>query len=409
MKAPHETDLQYIWRLAEAKSAGLIDMAWPNLGELFNKELRKDDEPWWDESAYRKPYQNAKAYYEEVFSKMIDGQYSEEISKQTDELYKLKKQYFDQRREYNKLLTAESRADHLLEYVRSAAEKLNQIKPLKFQERMTDSISDNEAVLCLSDWHYGMTTDNIWNRYNTNICRDRVVYVISKAIDYIRFHKSKTLHVLLLGDCADGAIRTTSRVAAEEETCDQIMQVAEIIAEAVGKLAAAVPEVIVYSTYGNHLRTIQNKNDSIHSDNMEKLIPWWLKARFTDCPNISIIDSEFQEFLRLDVCGYKICATHGDLDNIKNLGVQVNTIFSKLYGETIDYTISGDKHHLEEFESFDIENILVRSLCGTDNYANTRRLYSNAGQTLMIFTPEDGRQCTYNIKIPMGMGKSDKR
>lgn len=374
-------------------------MSWPRLGELFNKELRKNDEPWWDESAYRKPYQNAKAYYEEVFSKMIDGQYSDEVSQQMDELYKLKKQYFDQRREYNKLLTAESRADHLLEYVQSAAEKLNQVKPLSFGIARQLPL-DNEAVLCLSDWHYGMVTDNIWNSYNTKICRQRVSYVIGKAIEFLAFHKSKKLHVLLLGDCADGAIKTTSRVAAEEETCDQIMQVAEIIAESVGKLATAVPEVHVYSTYGNHLRTIQNKNDSIHYDNMEKLIPWWLKARFDGCPNVKVIDSEFKEFMKLNVCGYNICATHGDLDNIKNLGIHVNTIFSKLYGETIDYTIFGDKHHLEEFESFDIENILVRSLCGTDNYANTKRLYSNAGQTLMIFTCEDGRQCTYNIKIP---------
>jgi hypothetical protein len=51
------------------------------------------------------------------------------------------------------------------------------------------------------------------------------------------------------------------------------------------------------------------------------------------------------------------------------------------------------------FEQFDIESALVGSLCGADEYANNKRLYSNPMQTLCIFTPEDGKKCTYNIKL----------
>lgn len=70
-------------------------------------------------------------------------------------------------------------------------------------------------------------------------------------------------------------------------------------------------------------------------------------------------------------------ALHGDLEkNFKDIGVVINSIFSRKYGETIDYTISGDKHHLEEFEQFGIESVLIRSLAGTDDYANEHRLYS---------------------------------
>ena len=87
------------------------------------------------------------------------------------------------------------------------------------------------------------------------------------------------------------------------------------------------------------------------------------------------------------------------LDNFKNFGVTVNTLFSKKYGKAIDYTFTGDKHHAEAFEQFGIESILVGSLCGTDEYANNKRLYSNPMQTLCIFTPEDGKLCSYNIKL----------
>lgn len=329
---------------------------------------------------------------------MNNDLYTKEQQVLRDDIYKLKKQYFDQKREYNKLQIIDARADHLSENLIEIAKRLNEERPLDFNEYIIDC-SDKEAIICLADWHYGMTTDNIWNTYNTDICRQRVTKLISKTIEHLKTHKIKTLHILLLGDSAHGAIHNSCRVSAEEEVSDQLMHVAEILAESIGELSTKVSNIKVYSTYGNHLRTIQDKKDSIHSDNMEKIIPWWLRQRLQNNAKVEIIDSEFKEFIKLNVLGYNICCTHGDLDKLRDIGVTMNTIFTKLYGETIDYTISADKHHLEEFERFDIESILVRSLCGTDDYANDGRLYSTAGQTLMIFSKEDGRECTYNIKL----------
>jgi hypothetical protein len=77
----------------------------------------------------------------------------------------------------------------------------------------------------------------------------------------------------------------------------------------------------------------------------------------------------------------------------------VNALFTKKYGKSIDYTFSADKHHAESFEQFGIESTLVGSLCGTDEYANNKRLYSNPMQTMCIFTPDDGKLCSYNIKL----------
>lgn len=396
-KHSDENERQFIWRLASAKDSGLLDMTWEELTDIFNKELREEDETY-NSSAYRKPFQQAKAYYEDVFSKMIDDGYSKEIQVQKDELYKIKAQVRDQRREYNKLLVSDSRADHLSEELIYIANKLNQEKPLEFDKYIVD-YSDREAVICFADWHYGMVTNNIFNTYNTDICKQRVQLLVAKAKKHLQLYKPKKLHVLLLGDSAHGSIHTGVRVASEEDTCDQLMHVAEIMAEAINELANEVDNTYVYSTYGNHLRTIQNKDDSIHSDNMEKIVPWWMKQRFKDRNDVEIVYAEFKEFIKLNVLGYNICCTHGDLDKFKDLGVTVNTIFSKLYGITIDYTISADKHHLEEFEQFGIESILVRSLAGTDDYANEHRLYSKAGQSLFIFNKEDGREATCNIKL----------
>lgn len=399
-RLPNETEDQCIWRIGNAKNNGLLgDMTWVEIANFLNKEFREDETKYYDSSAYRKKYKNFLDAYEGIFSKtnFAEDRMSE-LEEQANELYKVKKQVQDQRRELRNLLTPEARFENLTEKLIESAGHLCEIKPLDFTDYVVN-IGDSEAVIAFADWHYGMTTDNIWNKYNTDICRQRVSKFISKTTKYLQRHNVKVAHILLLGDAAHGAIHTGCRVASEEDVCDQIMQVSEIIAEAINEISSYVLVANVYASYGNHLRTVQNKNDSIHSDNMEKIIPWWLEQRLQSNSRVNIIKSDYYEFLYLNVCGYNIVGAHGDLEKFKQFGLMVNTLFTKKYGLTIDYTISADKHHIEEFEQIGIESVLVRSLCGTDNYANNGRLYSDSGQTVMIFSPEEGRECTYNIKL----------
>lgn len=398
-KLSTENESQYIWRVGQAKDAGLIDATWEELAPRLNMELGIDETEWRGESAWRKKYRVMQQAYDDVFSKhQFSDARSAEIEEQINELFKVKKQVQDQRRELRNLLTPDARFDNLTERLVESANHLCEIKPLVFEDYDLNT-TDREAVIAWADWHYGMVTDNIWNKYNTDICRQRVADFVSKSIKHIQKHGVKTLHIMLLGDAAHGSIHTGCRVASEEDACDQLMQSSEIMAEAINELSSYVSEVNVYATYGNHLRTVQNKNDSIHSDNMEKIIPWWLEQRLQNNGKVNIVKSDYYEFIYLSVCGYNIVGAHGDLEKFKQFGLTVNTLFTKKYGITIDYTVSADKHHIEEFETMGIESILVRSLCGTDEHANNNRLYSAPGQTLMIFTPEDGRECTYNIKL----------
>ena len=388
-----ETQDQYFYRICSMKES--LGFTWPQMTEIFNAEFgcSKGD------TAYRKQW----AAFNKVFNANADklvgeNVYSIELQEQLDEIYKAKRQLWDQRREYNKILASDARAEHLTEKLIEVAN----VMPMHdysdmFEFKSADS--DKEAVLLLSDWHYGQVSNNIWNAYNTTICKERVAKLFDKVSMALQEHCVKKLHIVLLGDLVNGSIHTSSRVAAEENTCEQLMHVSEIIANFINTLSVFVESIDVYSTYGNHARTIQNKEDSIHSDNLERIVPWWLKQRLKINPRINIIDSEFYEFIYFNVCGYNVVCTHGDLDQFKQLGLTINSLFSKKYGKTIDYTFSGDKHHLESFEQFGIESTLVGSLCGTDEFANNKRLYSKPMQTLCIFTPDDGKLCSYNIKL----------
>lgn len=64
-----ENEEQFIWRLGQAKDSGEIDMSWDELATIINAELGNDDRPL-SEAAFRKPYQQAKRFYQAgVFGK----------------------------------------------------------------------------------------------------------------------------------------------------------------------------------------------------------------------------------------------------------------------------------------------------------------------------------------------------
>lgn len=397
-----EADFEYGLRLIEIKvEQKPDDLDWEDIVEAVGLDCHRDS---LRKAASVTPYSGyaVAQYFKRKFAaadKPNQDEYLGELDFKIMEMRKETKRFYDQRREFHKLVDRLGREENLEDRLVDAAIALNEQLPLRVDKNICYTYDDNEAILVFADWHYGMKTDNIWEKFNTEVCRNRVERLVETAVERIRLHRCRRLHILLLGDMAHGAIHTSARVASEELVCDQVMQVSEIIAQAVNALADEVEETVVHATYGNHLRTVQNKNDSIHADNMERLIPWWLEQRLGDRGDVVFPEAEYYEFLYFDVCGYNICATHGDLDNVKNAGRTLNTLFVKKYGSEIDYVVLADKHHKEEFEELGIESMIVRSLCGTDEYANGKRLYSTPGQLMMVFKPGIGADAYYQIKL----------
>ncbi len=60
----NENEEQFIFRLGSAKDSGNLDMSWEEIAEVINKEFRTDESEYRSEAAYRKPYQQAKRYFE---------------------------------------------------------------------------------------------------------------------------------------------------------------------------------------------------------------------------------------------------------------------------------------------------------------------------------------------------------
>lgn len=394
-----ESNLDYHKRLIYGKLVDktLADMDYTELAELVYGQ------PYSSDVARRMMYGSRRTL--ELIDKEKKGEVSDdgilsEIDEKIIELRKERQKFYDQRREYNRLISIEAREEHLRESLITAANNLRSSVGNMYDRKYNETISKNntEAVLVFSDWHFGLKTSNIFNHFDTEICRQRVKHIVGLTVSRLVVHQCNRLHVIVLGDLCHGAIHNSARVASEELVCDQIMQASEMLAQSVEYLSRYVDETIVYATYGNHARTTQNKNDSVHRDNMERLVPWWLKQRLADYKNITIADDNGSEFIFANVCGYDICASHGDNDSVRSAPRLLTTLFQKKHKKDIAYIVLGDKHHRESFEELGVTAVLCGSLCGTDDYANDKRLYSDPSQLLMIFSPDVGMDAEYRLK-----------
>lgn len=269
-----------------------------------------------------------------------------ELEEKRIELQKERQRLSDQRRESNKQVAFDARWENLQDALKRSIDSLRDLDSVVSCDinRVSD-FSDSEAVVVFSDWHYGMKTDNVFNTYNTEICEQRVNQIVSDAAKRILLNKCRKLHIVVLGDLIHGNCHVSARVSAEELAADQLMHASEILSQAIYCLSKCAEETYVYTTYGNHARSVQNKADSIHRDNMERIVPWWLEWRLKEYENIFIVPEEKDEFIFVNACGHDICAVHGDLDSVKNSPKLLTMLFNKRYGKDIEYILLGDKHH----------------------------------------------------------------
>lgn len=392
-----ESDLDYQRRLIYGK---LVDktLADIDFSELANLVYGQD---YSSDVARRMMYGSRKTLelVDKEMERLSVAAQASESDVKIRELKAERQKMFDQRRELNKIERDIARQEYIDSKLIEAAESLNEtIGPLFGEAMYADGdIENSEAVLVFSDWHYGMVVENVFNKYDTDICKNRVQAVVNNAIDRIKIHKCNALHLILLGDAFHGAIHTSVRVASEELVVDQIMQVSEIIAQAINALSMFVPNVYVYTTYGNHGRVVSNKKDNIHKDNLERIVGWWLKQRLKDNERVIMMPDSGTEFVFVNACGHDICAVHGDLDSVRTSPRLLTTLFFKEYQKNIECIILGDKHHRESFEELGVVSMICGALCGSDDYANEKRLFSKPNQLLLIFD-ENGLDAEYRIR-----------
>lgn len=331
---------------------------------------------------------------EEKVNSIDDTDLLNEIELKKLELEKEKIKLQDQKREYRSLLRTDARFEHLVEEMKKSLSKINSEKPLiNTYNKDFDFEESTEAVIILSDWHFGIREKNYWNEISIDILAERINKLKNYIIKYSKRHKVSTLHVEILGDMINGLIHIGTRISNEEDVLDQTMHCAELIAQFLNELASEIPYIKVYSATGNHGRCSANIKESLDTENFERLIPWYLKGRLEN--NITLVDNVFEnDIIIYQFLNEVIFAVHGHNDKVKNAVNELSKMF-KIFPTELHM---GHYHSYYEFEDHDITTTVNGTASGVDKFAKKIRKTATAMQTMIIYN-KNGRECTYKIKL----------
>lgn len=395
-----ENEEQFIWRLGRAKDSGELDMEWDEIADIINKEFREDDSEYRNESAYRKPYQGARRYFEAgVFKDMTSEAYIKLLQLEKRNVQIERQKLRDEKLEYNRWLREQSRDELICEKI---CDEIKVIKPLNFPKPIAYGRGDSEAVLCFADTHYGTEFTikglfgDVLNEYSPEIFEARMMKLLSQTVGVIAEKGLTNLRIFSLGDELDGILRVSQLMKLRYGVVESTVKYSEYICNWLNELSKYV-HIDFYSVQGNHteLRMIDQPKGTFNKDNMSTIINEFIKERLKDNPNFTFHQND-SGLIFDNVCGYNILGIHGE---VKNMEVALQK-FTNTYNAMIDILVGGHKHHFSaETIGINREVISVPSIIGIDDYSMSLGKTSNPAALLFVVERGKGIVEQRNFKL----------
>ena len=315
-----------------------------------------------------------------------------ELTSKLETLHKERVKTRDVINTHRNLIRDEARLEQFKSDLQEAVSNLPSLP--KVSVGKTTSGNKTEAVMLLSDLHIGVDCNNFYNTYNDKVAIKRISKYTEETIKYCKANNVERLNILNLGDMVHGLIHVNSRIDQQMDVVSQVMKAAEIISSALNLLQEAAPEVIYRSCSDNHSRLNANKSDNIERENFGRLIDWFLEERLKDTKIKFINDNLDFGIGRFNLKNGKRCAfMHGHQDN-------VNSVLQNMVGATkeyIDYIFLGH-YHTAKMKTFQNVKVFVNgSIVGTEEYALSKRYFSDPEQLLLIF--DNNNVLNYNINL----------
>lgn len=386
----------FIWRLGQAKDIGLLDADWNDIAKIINTEFRNDESEYRTESAYRKQYQYVKRFYDSgVFDDVYDNSYIEEVRKAKHELRKEKQKLFDERTALNKTLRENARVEQDLENLEHLIRKTGVASFPQIKNKVYDS--DNDLIIALSDFHFGIEAENYFGAYNSCIAGKRLSKYLSEIIEIQKTHHSENAYVLLLGDVINGEIRITTQLENRENIVEQVQKSSELISAFVYELSKYFNAVYVNNVAGNHSRT-HFKDEVLRGNRLDNLVPWYVKAKLSHVENVTFIDA-YNYDQTIGVCnirGNKYIMVHGDFDDYSEKGVSKLVMMLGIIPKAIFY---GHMHRCSYDDVSGVKIVRSGSFSGTiDDYTISKRLKGYPQQMVCVVN-DDGIKSCYPVNL----------
>lgn len=401
-----ENESQYIWRVGQAKDAGLIDFTWEQLTPILNTQLNIEETEWRGESAWRKKYRVMQQAYDDVFSKL---QFSKsrltEIEAQKRELNKARMKLQTEKLEYNRWLREEARDELIVEHI---CEAIKSLPPLDIPNVLPANVvgrihGEREGCLLIADPHYGVDLKitglfgEVINEYSPEIFESRMWNLLTQVVDICEKEGFSSLNVYDLGDEIDGLLRVSQLFKLRYGVIESTVRYGRFVTEWLNELSKYIHVKYQMVKDSNHcqLRMLNQPKNTFKDENMSYIIAEKLIDRLENNPNFEFIQNP-TGYIFDNLAGYNVLGIHGETNKLE----QAIKDFSKTYGVTIDFLVGGHKHH-QDSQNIGIQSDVIGapSIIGVDDYALSLHKTSDPGATLFVLEKNKGKVLEYNIKL----------
>lgn len=382
----NETDEELIYRVCSDKD--LIG-SWQDVADILNELLGSE----YTESKFRKQFQAFNKMLNANRSKFTDSdEQIKEIEVQKRELEKERKKLSDARVDYNRLIRQEARKESYADMVKRII--CENVEPMNIPVHYTLFNSSTDLLVHLTDIHTGIDIHNWKNDFDSDILKRRIEKFTSDILDIRGMHQSENCY-LVIGEILSGIIHNNLRLQNNMDLMEQFKYVSELISAMLSRMANHFNHIYVYTTPGNHSRISPKKEDALDGENMDVLLPFYLKARMQNFENITICDNNIEsEIAMFNIRGNNVFAAHGHKDSPSN----VVQNFTMMFGIKPEIVLLGHRHTNSMETVYDTKVIQSGCVSGSDQFATSIRKVNRPEQTVSVIG-NNGLICLYDIQL----------
>lgn len=374
--------------------------------DLLKRKRTDENLEWQDVADFRSEFngdlehrdtvrKGSKLLYEYIDAGWVNEPLETEDNSDNAELVKMRKEKIklsDARVEYNRLIRQEARKESYADMVKRII--CENVEPMNIPVHYTLFNSSTDLLCHLTDIHCGIEIHNWKNDFDEDILKKRIEKFTSDILDIRGMHESENCY-LVIGEILSGIIHNNLRLQNNMDLMEQFKYVSELISAMLIRMANHFNHIYVYTTPGNHSRISPKKEEALDGENMDVLLPFYLKARMQNIKNITICDNTIEpEIAMFNIRGNNVFAAHGHKDSPSS----VVQNFTMMFNVKPDIVLLGHRHTNAMETIYDTKVIQSGCVSGSDAYAMSIRKTNKPEQTVSVIG-DNGLICLYDIQL----------
>lgn len=374
----------------DSKIDGENDYDWSELKDKYNVQCNSDTIRKSSSTIFGGKLRSEYEKYKNESNNEVSSR--DELDVKIQNMRKEKIKLSDARVEYNRLIRQEARKESYADMVKRII--CENVEPINIPVHYTLFNSSTDLLCHLTDIHCGIEIHNWKNDFDEDILKKRIEKFTSDILDIRGMHESENCY-LVIGEILSGIIHNNLRLQNNMDLMEQFKYISELISAMLVRMANHFNHIYVYTTPGNHSRISPKKEDALDGENMDVLLPFYLKARMQNIKNITICDNTIEpEIAMFNIRGNNVFAAHGHKDSPSN----VVQNFTMMFNIKPDIVLLGHRHTNAMETVYDTKVIQSGCVSGSDTYAMSIRKTNKPEQTVSVIG-DNGLICLYDIQL----------